>query len=124
MIKLKSRKKMRQVRHGRIRKKVAGVKDAPRLCVFKSSRHFYAQVINDEQGATLLGVSTLSPDVVKLTKKKKFKKVDVAKEFGKIFAAKALEKGITTVRFDRGGYTFHGRIKAFADAARQGGLKF
>ncbi len=71
-----------------------------------------------------MGISTLSPEVKKIAKDKKLKKVDVAKKFGKYFAEKALEKGIATVRFDRGGYAFHGRVKAFADAAREGGLKF
>lgn len=95
-----------------------GTKDCPRLCVFRSNQHIYAQLINDENAKVLFSVSD------KDLKSKKGKKADVAKEVGKLVAKKAIESKIEKVIFDRGGFIFHGRVKALADGAREGGLKF
>lgn len=109
----------RSRRHKRIRAKVFGRADRPRLCVFRSIKHIYAQIINDEKGETLIAASDLE-----LKKSRKTTKVDKAKEVGKLIARKALEKKIEKVVFDRGGYKYHGRVKALAEGAREGGLKF
>lgn len=106
-------------RHKRIRKKVIGTGAKPRLYVFRSNRYIYAQIIDDTRGSVLLGFSTLNDDTLK-TKKK----LESAREIGVQIAKRALEKGIKEVAFDRGGYKYHGRVKALADGARQGGLKF
>ena len=105
-------------RHKKIRAKIRGVSSLPRLCVFKSTKHIYAQLIDDDKGKTLLSTSDLE------LKKDKRKKIDTAKEVGKLIAKKAQELKIETVVFDRGGYRYHGRIKAVAEGAREGGLKF
>ena len=104
-------------RHHKIRAKIIGSKKCPRLSVFRSNQHIYAQLIDDEEGKTLANISDL-----KL--KKNIKKIKAADEIGKLIAEKALEKKIKKVVFDRGGYKYHGRIKAVAEAARKGGLKF
>ncbi len=111
----KQRKKYR--RHCKIRAKIIGSKKRPRFSVFRSNQHIYAQLIDDEEGKTLVSVSDL-----KL--KKNIKKMEMSSEIGKLIAEKALEKKIKEVVFDRGGYKYHGRIKAVAEAARKGGLKF
>lgn len=115
----KNKKKLakRKIRHNRVRSVVAGTAKRPRLSVFRANRHVYAQLIDDEAGKTLASAS--SKDV-----KTKGKKVDAATEVGKAIAAKATEKKISAVVFDRGGYAYHGRIKALAEGARAGGLKF
>lgn len=102
----------------RIRKKVDGSSERPRLCVFKSARHIYAQLVDDTNGKTLVAVSTLTDEI------KGIKKTEAAKQIGGILAKKALEKKIKSVVFDRSGYVFHGRIKAVADGAREAGLSF
>lgn len=102
--------------HKRIRAKISGTKDRPRLCVFKSGKHIYAQLIDDDHGKVLFAVSD--------TKMKKGTKVAHALEVGKLVAKEALTKKFEKVVFDRGGFLFHGRIKAVADGARDGGLKF
>lgn len=112
----------RRIRHQRVRKKVAGTVTRPRLCVFRSSKHIYAQLIDDEQGHTLLGVSSLSPEL-KATLAKGGD-IAAAKEVGKLLAQKALEKNIAQVVFDRAGYKFHGRVAALANAAREKGMQF
>jgi len=109
-------------RKKRIRKNIHGTPDRPRLCVFRSDKHIYAQVIQDDQGATLVSASTLSPEYREL--EKPASKVDAAKRVGELVARKAKEKGISKVVFDRSGYIYHGRIKALADAAREAGLEF
>ncbi len=109
-------------RHKRIRKKIIGSSTRPRLCVFRSLNNIYAQLIDDDRGHTLIGVSTLSPEVK--TAVSYGGNVAAAKEVGKILAQKALEQDITQVVFDRGGYQFHGRVAALADSARKTGLKF
>ena len=102
--------------HKRIRAKIIGTKDRPRLCIFKSANHIYAQLIDDEKAKVLVSTSDL--------KLKKNKKTNNAMEVGKLIASEALKKKIEKVVFDRGGFVFHGRIKAVADGAREGGLKF
>ncbi len=112
-----------RLRHrARVRKKVVGTDNRPRVCVFRSSKHIYAQVISDDQGKTLAAVSTLS-DALSDTSKKS-KGVEVAKLVGLALAKVCKEKNITEVVFDRNGFLFHGRVKAVADGAREGGLKF
>ena len=112
----------RQKRHYRVRLKVKGTASRPRLCVFRSLYHIYAQIIDDPQGHTLVTASTLDPEVKSETNGKS--KKDKAGLVGQLLAKRALSKGINQVTFDRGGYKYHGRVKALADAARQGGLKF
>lgn len=109
-------------RHERIREKVAGTADRPRLSVFRSLAHIYAQVIDDVGGATLVAASDLDKDVKSRTEGKK--KAGVATLVGELVAQRARERGIKRVVFDRGGYLFHGRVKALAEAARSGGLEF
>src|SRR5438552_3419246 len=103
--------------HRRIRAKVMGTKVRPRLCVFKSSNHIYAQLIDDQTGKVLASASDIKM-------KGKSNKVGHSMEVGKLIAKEALGKKIDTVVFDRGGFVFHGRVKAVADGAREGGLKF
>ena len=108
--------------HERIRKKLTGTESRPRLCVFRSNKHIYAQVIDDSKGATLTAASTLDVDTKKDVKHGG--NIAAAKAVGKLVAQRAKEKGIETVLFDRGGYLYHGRVKALAEAAREAGLKF
>ena len=116
-------------RHNRIRSKVQGTAKVPRLCVFRSAKHIYAQLIDDEKGKTILQAKDFeikkAPAFAKASAGKSTgAKVELAKEVGKLIANKAEEKKITEVKFDRGGYKYHGRVKALADAAREAGLKF
>jgi large subunit ribosomal protein L18 len=112
----------RQRRHRRIRSVVRGTGERPRLAVFKSARHIYAQIINDELGRTLVAASTLSKDLPRPAER--MKKSEAAKAVGELVAAKALAADIRSVVFDRGGYPFHGRVKALAGGARDRGLQF
>ena len=114
----------RQRRRKSIRKKVSGDPGRPRLSVFRSLKHTYAQVIDDVGGETLVSASTLSDDVRKELGNGDHTKTDASKAVGKVLARLALEKGIKQVRFDRGGYLYHGRVQALAEAAREGGLEF
>jgi large subunit ribosomal protein L18 len=114
----------RQRRRKSIRGKVSGDAARPRLSVFRSLKHTYAQLIDDVQGATLVSASTLSEEVRKELGNGGHTKTDASKAVGKVLARLALEKGIKQVRFDRGGYLYHGRVQALADAAREGGLEF
>lgn len=114
----------RQRRRIGIRKKISGDSGRPRLSVFRSLKHTYAQLIDDVDGATLVSASTLSDEVRKLLGNGDHTKTDASKAVGKVLARLALEKGIKQVRFDRGGYLYHGRVQALADAARKGGLEF
>ncbi len=114
-------------RHKRVRAKTFGTKERPRLCLFRSTKHIYAQLINDEKGKTIVAASDL--ELKKSPRKSRQvgiqgKKVNIAKEVGKLIAKKALDKKIEKVVFDRGGYQYHGRVKALAEGAREGGLKF
>jgi len=117
---MNSKKKVlgRKRRHNRVRKKVTGYPDRPRLAVYRSNRHMYAQVIDDFAGRTLVAASTLkdagSND----------DRLGAAKAVGEAIAGKAKDAGITTVTFDRGGFRYHGRVKAVAEGAREGGLEF
>jgi large subunit ribosomal protein L18 len=107
-------------RHRRVRKKVLGQPDRPRLVVFRSARHIYVQVVDDTTGRTLAAASTLDASL----KDKKDKKTERAKAVGNLIAQRTKEAGHSRVAFDRGGYAYHGRIAALADAAREGGLEF
>ncbi|MFH1690735.1 MAG: 50S ribosomal protein L18 [Candidatus Eisenbacteria bacterium] len=118
------RRKGRQRRRKSIRQKISGDSGRPRLSVFRSLKHTYAQLIDDIDGATLVSASTLSDEVRKLLGNGDHTKTDASKAVGKVLARLALEKGIKQVRFDRGGYLYHGRVQALADAAREGGLEF
>ncbi len=109
----------RRRRHERVRKNVHGSADRPRLAVFRSNRYIYAQVIDDDSGQTLAAASSQEKKL-----RKKSLSADTAAEVGKLVAARAEEAGVETVVFDRGGFPYHGRVKALADAAREGGLKF
>jgi len=111
-------RELRLRRHNRVRRKVAGTVSRPRLSVFRSSAHIYAQIIDDVAGHTLVSESTKSAEGVTGTK------TEQAKVVGTLIAAKAKQAGITSVVFDRGGFKYHGRIQALADAAREGGLEF
>jgi large subunit ribosomal protein L18 len=114
------RRAARTRRHARLRKKVVGTPERPRLAVNRSSRHLVVQLIDDQAGRTLAAASTMEADVRALDGDKKAR----AAEVGKLVAARAREAGVTAVVFDRGGYDYHGRIAALADAAREGGLEF
>ncbi|HAO99332.1 MAG TPA: 50S ribosomal protein L18 [Fibrobacteres bacterium] len=116
------RRRTRKARHERIRKNLAGTPDRPRLCVRRSLNHIYAQIIDDQNGRSLLQITSQSPEVRKLAAEKA--KTDISKEVGRLLAVQALEKGIKDVVFDRGGYSYHGRVKAVAEAAREAGLNF
>ena len=109
-------------RHARVRKRVSGTEQKPRLAVFRSLTHIYAQVIDDVARTTIVSASDIEADVMKQVKGKK--KSEAATIVGGIVAQRAKEKGVTRVVFDRGGYPFHGRIRALAQAAREGGLEF
>lgn len=124
MIKRTSRKAKKDLRHKRVRKKVKGVGEKPRLTVFKSSRNIYAQIIDDVRGTTLVSASTLTPKVRELLGGEKEEKLDASMIVGKYLGELSISKGIKRVAFDRGGYPFHGRIKSLADAAREAGLEF
>ncbi|MCL2150013.1 MAG: 50S ribosomal protein L18 [Dehalococcoidia bacterium] len=114
-------RKARLARHARLRESVHGTAERPRLCVFRSLDHIYAQVIDDERGHTLCSASTLEPEVAqKLAGDKKAR----AGMIGALLAQRSLEAGIKQVVFDRGGYKYHGRVKELAEAARKGGLSF
>lgn len=112
----------RHRRHDRLRKRIFGSAERPRLAVFRSHQHIYAQIINDEQGHTLVSASTLEPEVKK--EGSYFGNSEAARIVGERIAKKALEKGIEQVVFDRGGNRYHGRVAALADAARENGLQF
>ena len=114
-----SKKEQRERRHKKIRAKIYGTEERPRLCVFKSNKHIYAQVINDEKGFTLVSASDLE-----IKDSKKDKKIDLAQKVGELIAKKAKDKKIDVVLFDRGGFKYHGRVKTLADEARKQGLQF
>jgi len=113
----------RKRRHLRVRRKIFGTPERPRLCVFKSARHIYAQLIDDTRGHTLAAASSLGLPAGKLANGTS-RKMAQAREVGKLIAERAKEKGITKVRFDRGGFLYHGRIATLADSAREHGLEF
>ena len=119
MIKRPDTRAQRIKRHNRVRGKISGTAERPRLCVFRSENHIYAQIIDDVAGKTLVSASTVE---------KSFdgngSNVEAAKKIGSVIAERALKQGVEEVVFDRGGYIYHGRVKALAEAAREGGLKF
>lgn len=121
-MKVTSRAEQRLRRHRRVRKSVSGTAARPRLNVFRSSKHIYAQIIDDVQGRTLAAVSSVSKELAEQLKTGANKQA--ARAVGKLIAQKAREKSITQVVFDRGGYLYHGRVKELADGAREGGLRF
>ena len=120
MINKKSSNEMRKVRHSRIRKNISGTAIRPRLCVFRSNKNIYAQIIDDEKQVTIISASTLDSEITV----ENGGNVAAATAVGKLIAERALAKNITTVVFDRGGYLYHGKIKALAEAARAAGLQF
>lgn len=116
------RKKALERRHLRVRKNVQGTQERPRLSVYRSLHHIYAQIIDDTAGVTLVATSSLDPELRKTVKNGD--NIEAAKQVGALVAKKALEKGLNTVIFDRGGNIYHGRVKALAEAAREAGLQF
>ena len=118
MINKVSKNEMRKERHERVRAKIVGTKDVPRVCVFRSNTNIYAQIINDEEGKTLVSASSLE------NKGTNGSNIEAAKLVGASLAKKAKDAGITKVVFDRGGYLYHGPVKALADALRDNGLEF
>ncbi|MCI6675693.1 MAG: 50S ribosomal protein L18 [Clostridiales bacterium] len=122
MVSKVSRTKVRQEKHRRLRRHINGTAERPRLAVFRSNNHMYAQIIDDTVGKTLVSASTLQKDVK--AELEKTNDVAAAAYLGTVIAKKALEAGITTVVYDRGGFIYQGKIQALADAAREAGLKF
>ena len=122
MVSKKSRQEVRVKKHKRLRNRFSGTAERPRLAVFRSNNHMYAQIIDDTVGNTLVAASTLEKDVK--AELEKTNNVDAAAYLGTVIAKRALEKGISTVVFDRGGFIYQGKIAALADAAREAGLQF
>ena len=120
MIKKKSSEVSRLARHARVRKKISGTSEIPRLCVYRSLKNIYAQIIDDSKGVTLVSASSLDAEL----KANYGGNKDAAKAVGALVAKKALAAGISEVVFDRGGYVYHGRVAELAEGAREGGLKF
>ena len=122
MFKKRDRNEVRMIRHERVRKKISGTPARPRLCVYRSNAHIYAQIIDDVAGNTLVAASTVEKDI--MAQINELDKKGAAKLIGKIVAERALEKGIKEVVFDRGGYIYTGRVAELAAGAREGGLDF
>ena len=122
MVSKKSRTEVRVKKHRKLRNRLSGTPECPRLAVFRSNNHMYAQIIDDVAGNTLVAASTLQKDVK--ANLEKTNNVEAAAALGKVIAEKALDKGIKEVVFDRGGFVYHGKIQALADAAREAGLEF
>jgi large subunit ribosomal protein L18 len=122
MVSKESRADIRKNKHRRLRNRFAGTAERPRLAVFRSNNHMYAQIIDDTVGNTLVAASTLEKDVK--AELEKTNDVAAAEKLGTVIAKKALDKGITTVVFDRGGFIYQGKVKALAEAAREAGLNF
>ena len=119
---MERRELLRQARHQRVRKNLSGTKERPRLNVFRSLNNIYAQIVNDETGKTMVAASTIDKELKESVKTGG--NIDAAKTVGGLIAKRAKKKGIKQVIFDRGGFQYHGRVKALADAAREGGLEF
>ena len=119
MINKRSRAESREIRHKRVRAKITGTTERPRLAIFRSNKGIYAQIIDDTKAHTLVAASTLDKEI-----KTKASNIEAAKEVGALIAARATKAGIKNVVFDRGGYIYHGKVKAFAEAAREAGLEF
>ena len=122
MVSKKSRTVVRENKHRKLRNRFSGTAERPRLAVFRSNNHMYAQIIDDTVGKTLVSASTLDKDVK--AECEKTNNVEAATVVGKVVAKRALEKGITTVVYDRGGFVYEGKVKALAEAAREAGLEF
>ena len=122
MVSKESRQKIRVKKHMKIRNRFSGTAERPRLAVFRSNNHVYAQVIDDVAGKTLVSASTLEKDIK--AELKNTDDIEAATKVGDVVAKRALDKGIKAVVFDRGGYIYHGKVKALADAAREAGLEF
>ena len=120
----KSRRLQRERRHRRVRKKIWGTAERPRLVVYRSLRNTEGQLVDDDRAETILGLSTLAPEIREMEVEDGNRKVEKARAAGKLLAERAQEEGISAVIFDRGGYKFHGRVRAFAEGAREGGLEF
>ena len=119
----KSRQEVRRAIHGRIRRKVRGTTARPRLAVFRSLNHIYAQLIDDDKGVTLCSASTVEKNTAP-SARSAGGNIDAAKTIGRLIAERAKERGIKSVVFDRGGYIYHGRVRSLAEAAREAGLEF
>lgn len=119
MVSKTNRKMERQRRHLRVRTKIRGTAECPRLCVYRSNTNIYAQIVDDVKGITLISASTLDKEI-----KEKHSNREAAKELGALIAKRALEKNIKNVVYDRGGYIYHGVVKELAESARNGGLQF
>ena len=122
MVSKESRQKVRAKKHMKIRNRFSGTAERPRLAVFRSNNHVYAQIIDDVAGKTLVSASTLEKDIK--AELQNTDDIDAASKIGDVVAKRAIEKGIKAVVFDRGGYIYHGKVKALADAAREAGLEF
>ena len=122
MARVRTNKARRVMRHIRVRRKLKGTTERPRLAIYRSLNHIYAQVIDDTKGVTLVAASSLEGEMKGQSNGKA--KTDIATQVGTLISERAKEKGVNTVVFDRGGYKFHGRLKALAEAARKGGLVF
>ena len=122
MVRKESRAKVRENKHRRLRNRISGTTARPRLAVFRSNNHMYAQIIDDTVGNTIAAASTLDKDIKEAVEKTN--NVAAAAQVGTVIAKRALEKGITTVVFDRGGYIYQGKVQALADGAREAGLTF
>lgn len=122
MIKKQSRSEVRAKKHLKVRKRISGTPERPRMAVFRSNNHMYVQVIDDVAGHTLVSASTLQGEVKDGLEKTN--NIDAAAKLGSVIAKRAIDKGIKTVVFDRGGYIYHGKVKALAEAAREAGLEF
>ena len=122
MVSKKSRQEVRVKKHMKIRNRISGTSERPRLAIFRSNNHMYAQIIDDTVGNTLVAASTLEKEVKEQLEKTN--NVDAAAYLGTVIAKRAIEKGIDTVVFDRGGFIYQGKIEALAEAAREAGLKF
>ena len=122
MVSKKSRTVVRENKHRKLRNRFSGTTERPRLAVFRSNNHMYAQIIDDTVGKTLVSASTLDKEIKEECEKTN--NVEAAAVVGKVVAKKALEKGITTVVYDRGGFIYEGKVKALAEAAREAGLEF
>ena len=119
MINKANRNEERKRRHIRVRRKISGTAECPRLCIYRSNKNIFAQIIDDVEGKTLVSASTLDKEI-----KTKYSNIEAAKEVGALIAKRALEKNIKTVVYDRGGYIYHGVVKEFAESARSAGLEF
>ncbi len=122
MVSKKSRTEVREKKHRKVRNHLSGSAERPRLAVFRSNNHMYAQVIDDVAGTTLVAASTVEKSV--RSELEKTNNVEAAAYLGKVIGKRALEKGISAVVFDRGGFIYHGKVKALAEAAREAGLEF